>query len=229
MSKPIIVALDTKSESQATNLARSLDPSLCRLKVGKALFTAAGPGMVSKLHHLGFEVFLDLKFHDIPDQVERAVQAAAELGVWMLTVHASGGQKMLQAAVGGAKGTRTKVVAVTVLTSLDQSDLDSMGVSRPLEEQVGWLAKIAKGAGLDGVVCSAREAKALRQQHGAEFSLVTPGIRPADTSDDQKRTLTPSEALDQGSDYLVIGRPITASCDPLLSLKAIHRTLNLEN
>lgn len=207
-------------------MARLLDPARCRVKVGKELFTAAGPGLVEELVGQGFDVFLDLKFHDIPNTVAGAVRAAAELGVWMVNVHASGGGAMMRAATDALKpfgGRRPLLTAVTVLTSLGEQDLVELGITEPVDAHVLRLAALAQVSGLDGVVCSAREAPLIRDRLGSEPVLVTPGIRPrgAGEHDDQRRTLGPREALEAGSDYLVIGRPITASADPVQSLEAI--------
>lgn len=221
----IIVALDYANAASALNFARVLDPALCRVKVGKELFTAAGPQLVEALVGEGYGVFLDLKFHDIPNTVAKACEAASRLGVWMLNVHASGGVAMMQAAREGvAKSNREPLlIAVTVLTSMDQATLNQIGVAGDLQQQVLNLAKLTHQAGLDGVVCSAQEASALRSTLGEDFCLVTPGIRPADASlDDQSRVVTPAAALQLGSSYLVIGRPITQAKDPLLALQAIH-------
>ncbi len=227
---PVIIALDTHEPDQALSLARLLDPELCRLKVGKELFTAAGPALVKELHSLGHEVFLDLKFHDIPNTVRKAVAVAASLGVWMLTVHASGGRVMLEAAREGALEGATRggidrhplLVAVTLLTSLGQQDLDDMGIQRTMVEQVQRLASLAQGSGMDGVVCSAVEVAGLRALLRKDFLLITPGIRPAgDSHHDQKRVMTPAEAMRAGSDYLVIGRPVTRSSHPSERLTAI--------
>lgn len=231
---PVIIALDTHEPEQALSLARLLDPGLCRLKVGKELFTAAGPALLQELHSLGHEVFLDLKFHDIPNTVRKAVAVAASLGVWMLTVHASGGRAMLEAAREGAREGATRnglerqplLVAVTLLTSLDQQDLDDMGVQRSMVEQVQRMASLAQGSGMDGVVCSAEEVAGLRALLRKDFLLVTPGIRPAgDSHHDQKRVMTPAEAIRVGSNYLVIGRPVTRSSHPAERLAAICREL----
>jgi orotidine-5'-phosphate decarboxylase len=221
----IIVSLDFDREQAALDLAGLLDPTRCRVKVGKELFTCCGPGVVEKLRNGGFDVFLDLKFHDIPHTVARACVAAAKLGVWMLNVHASGGSAMLRAAreaVDAAAG-KPLLIAVTVLTSLSEQDLHDIGVSCTPDEQVLRLSALARDAGLDGVVCSAREAVQLRRSCGEDFALVTPGIRPAGSgSEDQKRIMTPAEAIHAGSDYLVIGRPVTRAADPLQALIAIE-------
>ena len=221
----IIVALDFPSAESALPLVKKLHPDLCRLKVGKELFTAAGPQLIEKLTHQGFEVFLDLKFHDIPDTVASACKAAASLGVWMINVHALGGRKMLAAAREAIPHDSTKLIAVTLLTSMDQNDIADIGLQGEPEQIVARLAKLTKDCGLDGVVCSALEAVNLRQQFGADFCLVTPGIRPADSqANDQKRITTPQQAIRNGTNYLVIGRPITRARDPLL----MCQQLNLE-
>lgn len=227
---PVIVALDFPDAAAALTLARQLDPQRCRLKVGKELFTASGPQVVEQLQSLGFEVFLDLKFHDIPNTAAGAVRAAAELGVWMVNVHASGGRRMLEACrevLDRRSGSRPLLTAVTVLTSLEQEDLLEVGVDIEPMVQVQRLARLTQDCGLDGVVCSAREAKALRGALNEDFLLVTPGIRPDDTSaDDQKRIVSPAQALDNGSSYLVIGRPITRAEHPSSALSSILATLS---
>jgi len=225
----IIVALDYAEASKALQLVQRLDPGLCRLKVGKELFTAAGPALVEQLVGKGYGVFLDLKFHDIPNTVAKACEVASQLGVWMLNVHACGGSAMMQAARDGVakSGKSPKLIAVTVLTSMDQSTLNQLGIHGSLEDQVLRLARLAQQAGLDGVVCSSHEASALRAELGKDFCLVTPGIRPANAStDDQSRIVTPAEALRLGASYLVIGRPITHAADPLLALQAIHQEIS---
>lgn len=224
----VIVALDYPAAQAALNMAARLDPALCRVKVGKELFTAAGPALVETLVARGFGVFLDLKFHDIPNTVAGACKAAARLGVWMMNVHAAGGRTMMQAAREALAGEaqRTKLIAVTVLTSMAQSDLAAIGMQGRPDEAVLRLARLAQGAGLDGVVCSAQEARALRAACGADFRLVTPGIRLADAKqDDQTRVMTPRAAMDAGADYLVIGRPITQAPDPLAMLQRIQREI----
>ena len=225
----VIVALDYDDQHQALALADRLDPTFCRLKVGKELFTAAGPSIVKNLSDRGFDIFLDLKFHDIPNTVAKAIGAAADLGVWMANVHASGGSRMMSAAKKAldSKGSEMLLIGVTVLTSMDASDLEEVGVRRNPSAQVLHLAELAKHSGLDGVVCSAQEAKLLKESLGSEFKLVTPGIRLADSAaDDQRRILTPADAVALGSDYLVIGRPITQSTDPLATLSEINRSLS---
>ncbi len=224
----IIVALDYPQAAPALALAQRLEPSLCRLKVGKELFTSAGPQLVEQLQQRGFEVFLDLKFHDIPNTTAQACKAAAALGVWMVNVHAFGGRRMMEAAREGlANFARPpKLIAVTVLTSMAQADLVELGISVTPAEQVLRLAGLAQASGLDGVVCSAQEAASLRKQAGADFCLVTPGIRPADAAaNDQSRIMTPRAALEAGSSYLVIGRPITQAPDPLQALHDILKDI----
>jgi orotidine-5'-phosphate decarboxylase len=221
----IIVALDYADATSALKLVDQLVPSLCKLKVGKELFTTAGPQLVEKLIHKNFDVFLDLKFHDIPNTVAKACEAASNLGVWMLNVHASGGSAMMQAALEGINKTSNKpyLIAVTVLTSMNQASLNEIGIDSSVENQVLKLAKLTQLAGLHGVVCSALETQILRSQLGNNFCLVTPGIRPANVNqDDQSRVVTPDQALRFGSSYLVIGRPITQAANPLSALKAIH-------
>lgn len=221
----IIVALDFAASSPALALAERLDPAACRLKVGKELFTAAGPVVLEKLMRLGFEVFLDLKFHDIPNTTAQACKAAAELGVWMVNVHALGGRRMLQAAADAIANTgqHPKLIAVTLLTSMAQEDLADIGIEESPAQVVVRLATLARDCGLDGVVCSAQEASLLRANLGKTFCLVTPGIRPAQASlDDQSRVMTPQAALLAGSSYLVIGRPVTQADDPLQALRAIN-------
>ena len=222
----IIVALDYDNQQDAMFMAQCLDPQRCRLKVGKELFTIAGPELIKSLHQLGFEVFLDLKFHDIPNTVAKAVLAAAKLGVWMVNVHASGGSEMMEttiAAMQTAGGKQPLLIAVTVLTSMDASGLRETGINQTPAERVLELAKLTQNSGLAGVVCSAQEAQLLKQELGSEFILVTPGIRPAFASvGDQKRIMTPAQAIAAGSDYLVIGRPITQADDPMHALELIE-------
>jgi len=229
MNKQIVVALDYPSEVQALEMARKLDPSLCRVKVGKELFTRCGPSVVDNLQKLGFEVFLDLKFHDIPNTVAQAVLAAAELGVWMVNVHASGGQKMMERTVellDQKNVQKPLLIAVTVLTSMQREDLAGTGLDLEPIDQVKRLALLTEKSGFDGVVCSAQEAPMLRELVKPEFKLVTPGIRPAGaSSDDQKRIVTPQDAIRDGSDYLVIGRPITQSENPVNTLEAIIKDI----
>ncbi len=227
--QPIIVALDFPDANSALNLAKRLRGQPCHLKVGKELFTRSGPQIIEQLQALDFKIFLDLKFHDIPNTVAKAVEAAAAMGVWMVNVHASGGIKMMEAA----REALTKfsqpphLIAVTVLTSLTDAELKDIGLNVTAEEQVQRLALLTKKAGLDGVVCSPKEIKGLRENIGKDFLLVTPGIRPIGSAqNDQQRTLTPSQALDLGANYLVIGRPITAAVDPVVALEEIQRSLS---
>ncbi len=225
----IIVALDYDNQTDALNLAKQLNPMQCRLKVGKELFTACGPNLIEALHRLGFEVFLDLKFHDIPNTVAKACKAAANLGVWMLNVHASGGSDMMQAAKEAICTIEKPplLIAVTVLTSMSEVTLKTLGVQTPLADQVLSLAHLTKEAGLDGVVCSAQEAHDLKQALGQDFKLITPGIRlPNAAKDDQTRIVTPQQALKNGSDYLVIGRPITQATDPATVLAEIDQQIS---
>ncbi|MCD1631179.1 orotidine-5'-phosphate decarboxylase [Marinobacter shengliensis] len=222
----IIVALDFPSQNPALALADQLDPAKCRLKVGKELFTRSGPELVKSLQGRGFDVFLDLKFHDIPNTTSAAVAAAADLGVWMVNVHASGGEKMMVACrerLESFGADKPLLIAVTVLTSMSDADLAGIGIIDSAEAHVSRLATLTRNCGLDGVVCSAQEAPRLKTEQGADFQLITPGIRPL-TADkgDQQRIMTPTDALKAGSDYLVIGRPITQASDPLAALEAIH-------
>jgi len=214
----IIVAFDYPDRAAALQMAQQLDPALCRVKVGKELFTRCGPSIVEALQQLGFDVFLDLKFHDIPNTTARAVQAAAELGVWMVNVHASGGRRMMEAsreALDRVNGANTLLIAVTVLTSMEQGDLAEIGLDIDPLEQVVRLAKLTHSSGLDGVVCSAQEVAAIRAAVAGDFALVTPGIRPAASEQgDQRRIMTPAQAIGAGSNYLVIGRPITQAQEP---------------
>ncbi|PTR17106.1 orotidine-5'-phosphate decarboxylase [Nitrosospira sp. Nsp2] len=219
----IIVALDFSSERQALDLVVMLDPALCRVKVGKELFTAAGPQLIAKLMALGFEVFLDLKFHDIPSTVANACKVAAGMGVWMMNVHALGGRRMLSAAREAVPAGSAKLIAVTLLTSMERSDLSDIGLEQDPKEVVARLAWLARDCGLDGVVCSALEAQSLRETMGVGFCLVTPGIRPANAAlNEQKRVTTPREAIENGADYLVIGRPITQAEDPISMLRRLN-------
>jgi orotidine-5'-phosphate decarboxylase len=230
IAKPrIIVALDYPDAESARRVVARLRPDLCRLKVGKELFVAAGPEFVRELVAQGYAVFLDLKFHDIPNTVAQACKAAARLGVWMMNVHAAGGPRMLTAAREAVEGLdrRPLLIAVTVLTSMGPEELDAIGVEANPEQQVLRLARLTHEAGLDGVVCSAREAPALRQSLGPDFCLVTPGIRPVGSEvGDQTRVLTPIQALRAGADYLVIGRPITQAADPVATLEQISAEID---
>jgi len=227
--KRVIVALDYPDQHQALAMAAQLDPQKCRVKVGKELFTRCGPSIVEALQLKGFDVFLDLKFHDIPNTTAKAVRAAAELGVWMVNVHASGGRRMMEAArneLEQVNSTDTLLIGVTVLTSMERSDLLELGIDAEPLEHVKRLAKLTESSGLHGIVCSAQEVTPLRQIIGADFKLVTPGIRPADADvGDQKRIMTPADAITAGSDYLVIGRPITKAETPIEALAKIDAEL----
>lgn len=226
----IIVALDYADAGSATALVDRLQPSACRLKIGKELFTAAGPEFVAMVAKRGFDVFLDLKFHDIPNTVAQACKAAAGLGVWMLNVHALGGRAMMQAAreaIGTASG-QPRLIAVTVLTSMAEKDLHEVGIDATPHDEALRLAALARECGLDGVVCAAHEAGAIRGQFGDAFLRVTPGIRlPEDATGDQKRVMTPRLALESGSSYLVIGRPVTRAAHPLEVLARINSEVAL--
>jgi len=224
MSDPrIIVALDFPNAELAKSFVARLDPKTCRVKVGKELFTAAGPQLVETLVDKGFEVFLDLKFHDIPSTVANACKAATKLGVWMMNVHALGGRKMLAAAREAVPPGSAKLIAVTLLTSMGRADLSEVGLSGEPEDVVRRLAVLSRDCDLDGVVSSALEAAELRNIIGKDFCLVTPGIRPAGaTQDEQKRITTPSQAIRNGANYLVIGRPITQASDPVLLLQQLN-------
>lgn len=228
INSPVIIALDNMTMEAAIELAEKLDPALCRLKVGKELFTRCGPDIVKALHQRQFEVFLDLKFHDIPNTTAQAVLAAAELGVWMVNVHASAGLEAMSLAKQRLldNDLNTLLIAVTVLTSMDDQALTQTGINDGLDAQVSRLAQLTKQAGLDGVVCSAQEAKTLKALCGQDFKLVTPGIRLAeDNADDQKRICTPKQALTDGADYLVIGRSITQAADPTAKLQTILNSI----
>ncbi len=226
VKKPIIVVLDFPDAKSALALAVCLDPAICRVKVGKELHTAAGPQVIDDLMLRGFEVFLDLKFHDIPNTVASACRVAASQGVWMMNVHASGGSRMMLAAREALDFAQVKplLIGVTVLTSLSDADMVDIGFSGTARDNVMRLATLTKACGLDGVVCSAAEATSLRAALGAEFRLVTPGIRLADDAKgDQQRVVTPTDAIELGVDYLVIGRSITHAKDPVATLDFIHQ------
>lgn len=227
--KCVVVALDFSDRGAALELVSGLDPASCRLKVGKELYTRCGPVLVERLVADGYDVFLDLKFHDIPNTVAGACAAAADLGVWMVNVHALGGRRMMEAARGAVdqKGHQPLLIAVTILTSMGQADLDEIGLPGSPQENVVRLARLAEQSGLDGVVCSPLEVSVLVKQCGERFRFVTPGIRPAGAQvHDQKRITTPVEALESGSNYLVIGRPITAADDPLAVLNTINHEVH---
>lgn len=224
----IIIALDYPNAKAATQLLEQLDPARCRIKVGKELFTAVGPSFIEQLVTQGFDVFLDLKFHDIPNTVAKACQAAAALGVWMLNVHALGGGRMLAAAREAIDNAEHKplLIAVTILTSMGAEELEQIGLSGDAKEHVQRLAQLAQNNGIDGVVCSPLEVAMLREYVDPSFKLVTPGIRPKGAAKgDQTRIMTPAEAIAKGSDYLVIGRPITQQPDPMAALMTIEKEI----
>lgn len=228
-ASPIVVALDYHELNSALRFVDQIDPQSCRLKVGKEMFTLFGPALVKELQQRGFEVFLDLKFHDIPNTTAHAVAAAADLGVWMVNVHASGGARMMNAAREALLPfgeDAPLLIAVTVLTSMDAEDLRGLGITLSPAEQAERLAKLTRECGLDGAVCSAHEAARFKTAIGADFALVTPGIRPAGSdAGDQRRIMTPQQAQRAGVDYMVIGRPITQSADPAAALSAILTSL----
>ena len=229
MTNKIIVALDYEKESDALALVDQIDPNLCRLKVGKEMFTTLGMNFVKQLHQRNFDVFLDLKYHDIPNTVARAVRSAADLGVWMVDLHASGGLRMMEEAkriLEPYGKDAPLLIAVTVLTSMEDLDLLQIGINASLREQVLRLAHLTQRAGLDGVVCSPQEVEILRNACGEEFKLVTPGIRPTGADfGDQRRVMTPAAAIRAGSDYLVIGRPITKADNPVEVLRSINASI----
>jgi orotidine-5'-phosphate decarboxylase len=230
IQSPIVVALDFPTQEQALAMADQLDPKLCRVKVGKELYTATGPVILEQLHKRGYDVFLDLKFHDIPNTCAKAVGVAADLGVWMVNVHASGGQKMMEAARNELEKKTHKplLIGVTVLTSMERSDLAGIGLDIEPIKQVERLAKLTQSSGLDGVVCSAREVALIREICGKDFLTVTPGIRPQGSDiGDQKRVMTPKQAVEAGVDYMVIGRPITMSDAPCLSLEELLKSCDI--
>ena len=225
----IFVAIDTQSLDNAKKLVNQLSNGHCGIKIGKELFTSCGPEIVQWVKDEGFKVFLDLKFHDIPNTVAKAVTAAAKMGVWMVNVHASGGYEMMHKAKLALEefGDRAPIlIAVTVLTSMDEPELKRLGINKSPQEQVIYLAKLAKEAGLDGVVCSAQEANVLKAELGEHFKLVTPGIRPEGSeAGDQKRIMTPKQAIEAGSDYLVVGRPITKAANPVKALQDVNESI----
>jgi len=227
MENRIIIPLDL-DYSQAINIAKTLDPNICRLKVGSQLFTSSGPKVINELHSLGFDIFLDLKFHDIPNTVHESVKSAADLGVWMVNVHASGGSKMLEASNKALLGYENPplLIGVTVLTSLSEEEIKEIGL-KGIQGQVLQLAGLVKDNGLDGVVCAASDTTAIKSKFGEEFLTVSPGIRPANSNtNDQSRVATPSEAIKNGSDYLVIGRPVTGSKNPKDALEKIYKEIS---
>ncbi len=224
----VVIALDFNNTQESLKFASKVSPNLCRLKIGKELFSIGGPELVKELISQKFDVFLDLKYHDIPNTVAKACQSAANMGVWMLNIHALGGLKMMRAAKEAVESCQHQpiLVAVTILTSMEPEDLELIGLSNSPKENVLRLAKLAKQAGLDGVVCSAQESAMLRSEIGKDFCLITPGIRPEGADiNDQKRIMTPVEAINYGSNYLVIGRPITQAKDPISVLKSINKSI----
>ena len=231
-TSPIVVALDFPDMKQALSMADQLDPSLCRVKVGKELYTATGPAILEELHKRDYEVFLDLKFHDIPNTCAKAVGVAADLGVWMVNVHASGGQRMMEAARNELekKSHKPLLIGVTVLTSMEQSDLAGIGLDVEPMAQVERLAKLTQASGLDGVVCSAQEVGLIRNVCGTDFLTVTPGIRPEGSDiGDQKRVMTPKQAVEVGVNYMVIGRPITQIVSPSSACQDIFDSLKIDS
>lgn len=228
MPSPIIIALDLDFKD-SLNLARKLDPNKCKLKVGSQLFTSSGPKVVTILKDLGFEIFLDLKFHDIPNTVSSSVLSSIELGVWMVNVHASGGEEMLEAAVSVLKKVekRPLLIGVTLLTSLDQISIEKIGIKINLKDQVIRLTKMCKEKGLDGVVCSPQEISDLRKEIGKDFLLVTPGIRTnSNLVHDQKRTATPKEAIENGANYIILGRDVLQSINPSKEVEKIYKEIS---
>lgn len=228
MTKQIIVAMDVPGREAANTLAHRLNPSLCQLKIGMELFTAAGPAVVEDLQMLGFNIFLDLKFHDIPNTVAGAVRSAAGLGVWMMNVHCLGGRKMLEAATNAVANIQNRpiLIGVTVLTSMDAESLEEVGIHDTPLNEVLRLSKLAQESGLDGVVCSGQEAAAICNTTNESFVLVTPGIRlPDGNQDDQARIVTPEMAIQSGASYLVVGRPITGATDPIAALHEFNQRI----
>jgi len=225
---PVIVALDFNAAAPCLAMLDRLDSTLCQVKVGMELYTAVGPQILSEIHKRGFEIFLDLKFHDIPNTVAGACRSAVEHGVWLLNVHAAGGVRMLEAARKAVPANgATRLIAVTMLTSMTEKDLHETGVESSSDEQVARLTKMTADCGLDGVVCSPLEAQQLRRRHGDDFLLVTPGVRPrGGDAGDQRRVMTPTEAINAGSSYLVIGRPVTQAADPVRALEIICTELS---
>lgn len=230
-SSPVVVALDYDNRDKALAFVDRINPRDCRLKVGKEMFTLFGPQLVRDLQQRGFDVFLDLKFHDIPNTAAHAVKAAADLGVWMVNVHASGGARMMTAAKEALLpfgNDAPLLIAVTVLTSMEASDLQGLGINATPAEYAERLAGLTQQCGLDGVVCSAQEAVRFKAAFGQQFKLVTPGIRPQGSEvGDQRRIMTPEQALAAGVDYMVIGRPVTQSTDPAQTLRDINASLGL--
>jgi orotidine-5'-phosphate decarboxylase len=226
MKDRIIVAIDTDSPEAALTTVKALSGEVGMIKVGMELFPRGGPELIRRIREEGFDVFLDLKFHDIPNTVAGAVRSAAALGVKFATVHASGGRAMLTAAAESVRGTGTTLLAVTVLTSLDDADLADVGFSLGTAESVARLAGLAVSCGIEGIVCSAKEVAAVRARVGKGITLVTPGVRmPEDAAGDQKRVVTPADAIRRGADYIVVGRPITKAKDPAAAARAIAASM----
>ena len=224
----IIVALDFESLKETEDFLKKVKGQNCRVKVGKELFTNEGPNVIKLIQQYGFEIFLDLKFHDIPNTVSRAIKASCNLGVWMVNVHASGGKQMLLAAREAVDSSSNKpiLIAVTILTSYDNSSYQELGFKNNLLDQIAYLTTLSENSGMDGIVCSANDIPSIKPLVKEKFQFVTPGIRLANSNDDQKRVTTPEDAITQGSNYLVIGRPITSSEDPAALIEKINQKIN---
>tara|TARA_B100000035_G_C21036854_1_gene571524 strand:- start:4299 stop:4988 length:690 start_codon:yes stop_codon:yes gene_type:complete len=224
----VIVALDFSSLNETEVFLKKIKGQNCRIKVGKELFTKEGPNAIKLIQHYGFEVFLDLKFHDIPNTVSNAIKASCNLGVWMVNVHASGGKQMMIAAREAVETSSHKpiLIAVTILTSFDNSSYQELGFKNELQEQIAYLAKMSEKSGMDGIVCSANDVPSIKPLVKEKFQFITPGIRVANSNDDQKRVATPENAISNGSNYLVIGRPVTLSDDPATMIEKINQSIN---
>ena len=224
----IIVALDFGSLSETEDFLKKVKGQNCRVKVGKELFTNEGPNVIKLIQQYGFEIFLDLKFHDIPNTVSRAIKASCNLGVWMVNVHASGGKQMLLAAREAVDSSSNKpiLIAVTILTSYDNSSYQELGFKNNLLDQIAYLTTLSENSGMDGIVCSANDIPSIKPLVKEKFQFITPGVRLANSNDDQKRVTTPEDAIKQGSNYLVIGRPITSSEDPAALIEKINQKIN---
>lgn len=224
----IIVALDFGSLSETEDFLKKVKGQNCRVKVGKELFTNEGPNVIKLIQQYGFEIFLDLKFHDIPNTVSRAIKASCNLGVWMVNVHASGGKQMLLAAREAVDSSSNKpiLIAVTILTSYDNYSFQELGFKNNLLDQIAYLATLSENSGMDGIVCSANDIPSIKPLVKEKFQFITPGVRLANSNDDQKRVTTPEDAITQGSNYLVIGRPITSSEDPAALIEKINQKIN---
>ncbi len=221
--KPLIAALDVETDIEALRLVQKLKSQVDLFKIGPVLFLKYGGSLIAQMRELGAEVFLDMKFHDIPSVVAKAIERAGEWGVYSATIHITGGMAMMQEAASVSK--RPKLWGVTVLTSLDQRDLKQIGVTRTVKAQAQELAKLARSAGLDGVISSVQEARVIKKACGQAFQVVTPGIRLAKADDDQKRVQTPKEAVENGADFFVMGRPVTEAADPIATVKTIYKSL----